>query len=161
MIFTVSSVARSLADYLAPSFPGVTFYEGPNQQGSETPCMFLQQRYGRIKKRQAGRWLRTVGLDLAYLEDCNLPNLQQRCEAAAEVLDQVLETFPYSDGEGTTLLRTYDREWNTGGGDLHYKFELRVWVRLEEPAGAMMQTLILNQEVSNGKKIHPRGDSER
>ena len=55
--------------------------------------------------------LRTIGLDLTYLEDYNLPNMQQLYEAAAEALDQVLETFPYSDGGPSTLLRTYDREW--------------------------------------------------
>ena len=44
MNFTVSTIAKSLADYLAPNFPGVTFYEDPNQQGSRSPMLFLQQR---------------------------------------------------------------------------------------------------------------------
>ena len=152
MIFTIQSTARSLAEHLAPVLPGVHFYEGPNQQGSETPCMFLQQRYSRIKKRQAGRWLRMVGLDLTYLEDYNLPNLQALYETAAEAMDQALETFPYSDdfdGGCSTLLRTYDREWKVDSDELHYKFELRVWVTLPEN-GAMMETLKLNQEVING-----------
>nr|WP_325301104.1 hypothetical protein [uncultured Oscillibacter sp.] len=149
MTFSLNHTARSLADYLAPILPGVNFYEGPNQQGSGTPCAFLQQRYSRIKKRQAGRWLRAIGLDLTYLEDCNLPNLQALYEAAAERLDQVMETLPYSDGAKTTLLRTYDREWKIDRDALHYKFELKVWVRLPEN-GAKMRTLILNQEVVNG-----------
>lgn len=149
MIFTIENVAQSLTDYLTPVLPGVTFHEGPNQQGSEMPCMFLQQRYSRIKKKQAGRWLRTIGLDLTYLEDFNRPNMQQHCEKVAEILDQVLETFPYSDGERTTLFRTYDREWKIDGGDLHYKFELRVWVAFPEN-DAMMQTLTQHQEVING-----------
>ncbi len=38
MTFTVSDVAKSLADYLSPHFPGVTFYEDPNQQGSAPPA---------------------------------------------------------------------------------------------------------------------------
>lgn len=154
MTFSLNHIARSLADYLAPILPGVNFYEGPNQQGSETPCMFLQQRYGRIKKQPAGRWLRTIGLDLTYLEDYNLPNLQALYEAAAERLDQVMEAFPYSDGAEATLLRTYDREWNIDKDALHYKFELKVWAELPEN-GAKMQTLILNQEVVNGQKIQP------
>lgn len=149
MIFTVENVARSLADYLAPVLPGVSFYEGPNQQGSRMPCLFLQQRYSRIRLRQAGRWLRTVGLDLTCLEDENLPNLQQIYEKTAEALDGVLETFPYSNGGASTLLRTYDREWNIGLDALHYKFELRVWVA-QPVGGAKMQTLILRQEVING-----------
>ena len=113
MNFTISTVAQSLAAYLAPTFPGVTFYENPNQQGTQTPCMFLQQRYSYPKLRQGGRWLRQIGLDLTYLVDYNLPNMQQLYQAAAESLDLVMETFPYTDGitEGSTLLRTYEREW--------------------------------------------------
>ena len=33
--------------------------------------MFLQQRYSNLKLQTAGRWLRTIGLDLTYLEDYN------------------------------------------------------------------------------------------
>ena len=149
MIFTIENVARSLADYLAPFLPGVTFFEDPNQQGSEMPCLFLQQRYSRVRKRLSGRWLRTIGLDLTSLEDYNLPDLQRRYQCAAEALDMVLETFPYSDGERSTLLRTYDREWRIDHNELHYKFELRVIVAFPEN-NALMQTLDLHQEVING-----------
>lgn len=152
MNFTISTIAQSLAQYLAPSFPGVTFYENQNQQGTDTPSMFLQQRYSYIKLRQAGRWLRQIGLDLTYLEDYNLPNLQQLYQTAAEALDLVMETFPYTDGttEGTTLLRTYDREWRIDKDALHYKFELQVWVSQPED-GVLMQTMDYNEEVTDGQ----------
>lgn len=148
MNFTISAIARSLADYLAPVLPNVTFYEGPNQQGSDTPCLFLQQRYSFITLRQAGRYLRRIGLDLTYLVDYNLPNMQQLYQQAAEALDLALETFPYSDGEGkeTTLLRTYSREWRIDLDALHYQFELQVWVELPE-AFTPMQTMDYHQEV--------------
>ena len=148
MTFTIETVAKSLADYLAPHLPGVHFYEDPNQQGSETPCMFLQQRYSRTQLRGPGRWLRTIGLDLTYLEDYNLPNMQQLYMKAAETLDEVMEMFPYSEGESSTLLRTYDREWRADSDGLHYKFELRVWVTVPE-TNEKMQTLNLHQEVIN------------
>ena len=111
MNFTISTIAQSLAAYLAPSFPGVTFYENPNQQGTDAPCMFLQQRYSYIKVKTSNRFLRTIGLDLTYLEDYNLPNMQQLYQTTAEALDEVMETFPYTDDtpEGTELLRTYER----------------------------------------------------
>ena len=151
MNFTVSTIAQSLAAYLAPSFPGVTFFENPNQQGSTTPCMFLQQRYAYTKLRQAGRWLRQIGLDLTYLVDYNLPNMQELYQTAAEALDLVMETFPYTDGttEGTTLLRTYDREWRIDLDGMHYKFELQVWVELPEE-NTPMETMDYNPEVTNG-----------
>ena len=151
MNFTISTIAQSLAAYLAPAFPGVTFYEDPNQQGTQTPCMFLQQRYSYQKLRQGGRWLRQIGLDLTYLVDYNLPNMQQLYQAAAESLDLVMETFPYTDGttEDTTLLRTYDREWRIDLDAMHYKFELKVWVELSEDFNPM-ETMDYKPEVANG-----------
>lgn len=151
MNFTITTLASSLAAYLSPSFPGVSFYEDPNQQGTQAPCLFLQQRYSYPKLRQDGRWLLRIGLDLTYLVDYNLPNLQRLYLAAAETLDQLMEAFPYSDGttEGTTLLRTYDREWRIDLDALHYKFELKVWVAMPEDQNPM-ETMTYTEEVQSG-----------
>ena len=149
MNFTISTIAKSLADYLTPLFPGVTFYEDPNQQDSKPPMMFLQQRYAHIEpRRNNGYYLRRIGLDLTYLLDYNLPNMQQLYQQAAERLDLLMETFPYSDGTDTTLLRTYDREWRIDLDVLHYKFELQVFVEIQETA-VKMQTMDYNEEVVN------------
>ena len=149
MNFTISTIAKSLADYLTPSFPGVTFYEDPNQQDSKPPMMFLQPRYAPIEpRRNNGYYLRRIGLDLTYLLDYNLPNMQQLYQQAAERLDLLMETFPYSDGTDTTLLRTYDREWRIDLDALHYKFELQVFVEIQETA-VKMQTMDYNEEVVN------------
>ena len=140
MNFTVSTISKSLADYLAPSFPGVTFYEDPNQQGSKPPMMFLQTRTNRLELETGGYWRRIMGLDLVYLLEYNLPNLQQLYQTAGEQLDLLMETFPYSDGttEGTVLLRTYDREWNIDLNELHYKFEIRERVSIPQEYAKMM-----------------------
>ena len=153
MNLTVSTISKSLADYLAPILPGVAMYEDPNQQGSQPPCMFLQVRYGRLSREMSGYWLWRLGLDLVYLLDYSLPDLQRRYQTAGETLDIVLETFPYSDGvtEGkTVLLRTYDREWNIDLDELHYKFELRERVNTPEQF-AKMQTMDLDEDIYNGK----------
>lgn len=163
MNFTVMTVARCLADYLAPHLPGTAFYEDPNQQGCETPCAFLQQRYSNIKPQTGGRWLRTIGLDLTYLENYNLPDLQQRYQQAAEALDLVMDVFPYSDGGSpATLLRTYDRDWKIDLDALHYKFELRVFVSRPEPS-CPMERMELYQEVAyETEEIQPeRAAGER
>lgn len=149
MNFTIQTIAKSLADYLTPSFPGVTFYEDPNQQDSKPPMMFLQQRYAHIEpRRNNGYYLRRIGLDLTYLLDYNLPNMQQLYQQAAERLDLLMETFPYSDETDTTLLRTYDREWRIDLDALHYKFELQVFVEIQETA-VKMQTMDYDEEVVN------------
>ena len=155
MNLTVSTISKSLADYLAPSFPGVTFYEDPNQQDSKPPMMFLQTRTNRLELETGGYWRRILGVDLVYLLEYNLPNLQRLYQKAGETLDLLMETFPYSDGEtaGTTLLRTYDREWNIDLDELHYRFELRERVSIPEEY-AKMQTMEYNEEILNDEKIH-------
>ena len=150
MNFTISTIAKSLADYLAPSFPGVTFYEDPNQQDSKPPMMFLQQRYAHIEpRRNNGYYLRRIGLDLTYLVDYNLPDLQQQYQQAAEQLDLRMETFPYPDGTDTALLRTYEREWRIDLDALHYKFELRVWITIPEDS-VKMETMDYDERLKDG-----------
>ena len=150
MNFTISTIAKSLADYLAPSFPGVTFYEDPNQQGSKAPMLFLQQRYAYVEpRRNNGYFLRRIVLDLTYLVDYNLPDLQQQYQQAAEQLDLLMETFPYTDGTDSTLLRTYDREWRIDLDALHYKFELQVWVTIPEDS-VKMETMDYDERLKDG-----------
>lgn len=148
MNLTVSTISKSLADYLAPSFPGVTFYEDPNQQGSKPPMMFLQTRTNRLTLETGGYWIRTLGIDLVYLLEYNLPNLQQLYQAAGETLDLLMETFPYSDGTTQGLLRTYDREWNIDLDELHYRFELRERVSIPQEY-VKMQTMDYNEDIKD------------
>lgn len=150
MNFTIQTIAKSLANYLASSFPGVTFYEDPNQQGSKAPMMFLQQRYAYVEpRRNNGYYLRRIGLDLTYLVDYNLPDLQQQYQQAAEQLDLLMETIPYTDGTETGLLRTYDREWRIDLDALHYKFELQVWVTIPED-NVKMETMDYDERLKDG-----------
>ena len=153
MNFTVSTLAASLAEYLAPSFPGTAFYEDANQQGSQPPCLFLQQRYSRLQHETGGYWLRTIGLDLTYLLAYNLPDLQQRYQAAAEALDLVMETFLYSDKQAGehVLVRTHERNWRIDLDALHYQFEVRERVSIPVPA-VKMQTMDLNEEVKHDEQ---------
>lgn len=151
MNLTVTTIAKSLAGYLAPHFPGVTFYEDPNQQGSQPPMMFLQTRTNRLLLETGGFWRRILGVDLVYLLEYNLPDLQRRYQAAGETLDLLMEAFPYSDGttEGTVLLRTYDREWNIDLDELHYRFEVRERVALPQEH-VKMETMDYEPEVTHG-----------
>ncbi len=146
MTFTIENIARSLADYLAPIFPEVTFFEDPNQQGTTIPAMFLQQRYASIERKIGKRFFRTIGLDLTYLEDYNLPDMHQKYLAAAEKLDMALDSFPYTEGEEIAVILTYDRTWTLDLDALHYKFEIRVWIQPQETKNPM-ERLEYQQEV--------------
>ena len=145
MIFTIQAISGSLASYLAPELPGVTFYDNPNQQGTKPPAVFLRRTNARIAKKMGDRFLRTLGLDLV-----NQVGMEDRYTAAADILDQMLETFPYTSEEGaeTALLRTYERKWDIIDGDLHYKFNLKVWVSREEDAVLMRSIQSYQEEVS-------------
>ena len=148
MTFTMPALSRSLADYLAPSLPDVSFYADPNQQGTASRALFLRQTNARITKQTGGRFLRRLGLDLVYLEQLNSVDAETRLQAAADVLDQRLETFPYSSGEEkAVLLRTYERNWEISDSTLHYKFDLQLWLTYEEDAALMMSIQELNMEV--------------
>lgn len=116
--------------------------------------MFLQARYSSLTRETGGFWRRRLGLDLTYLLDYHLPDLQRRYQAAAEVLDLVMETFPYSDGitPGTTLLRTYGREWSIDLDALHYRFELRERVTLPGDFHPM-ETMDYYEEVRDAEKV--------
>ena len=161
MNLTVTTLAKSLAGYLAPHFPGVAFYEDPNQQGSTAPCMFLQTRYNELTIESGGFWRRRMGLDLTYLVDYNLPNMQQLYQQAGETLDLLMETFPYSDGEteGTVLLRTHEREWRIDLDALHYRFELMERVSIPQ-AEIKLETMDYNgsaRAVANRRGVTTEG----
>lgn len=151
MRFSIKNVASSLSTHLAPVLPGVTFLEDPTQQAGVMPCMFLQQRSSNIKNQVGvNRYLRTIRLDLTYLEDYNLPNLQELYQNTAEALDLVMDSFIYQYEEDGLIkinkMQTYDREWNIDLDALHYKFELRVMVDIEDD-GVLMQELKANEVV--------------
>ena len=150
MNFTIMTLAKSLADYLAPYFPGVAFYEDPNQQGTKCPCLFLQVRYNYLTRETGGYWLRRLGLDLTYLADYNLPNLQSLYQQAGEQLDLVMDSFPYSDGEESSRVFTHEREWRVDLDALHYQFELLERVTLPEDFNPI-QTMDYHQEVLDEK----------
>ena len=150
MTFSTTTLSASLADYLASVLPGVQMLRDPAQQGITTPCMFLQTRYSYTERKRSARdyYLRRIGLDLTYLEDYNLPDLQRRYQAAAEALDPVMETVPYSYGEDEppALLRTYNREYTIDLDAMHYKFELQVSVSIPRDE-VKMQTMDYDEEV--------------
>lgn len=148
MTFTMPALSRSLADYLAPSLPDVSFYADPNQQGTASRALFLRQTNARITSQVGGRFLRRLGLDLVYLEQLNSVDAETRLQAAADVLDQRMETFPYSSKEEkAVLLRTYERHWEIMDSTLHYKFDLQLWLTYQEDAALMQSIEELNMEV--------------
>lgn len=146
MTVTMQGLTRSLADYLAPALPGVTFYDNPNQQGTSTPAIFLQRTKAKITKRLGGRFLRQLGLDVVCLVDYNVVDMEDQYVIMADVLDEMLDTFPYLGGD--IRLRAYERNWYIQDDALHYKFDLKLWVSREEDGVLMQSIQAYTEEVS-------------
>lgn len=154
MTFTMPSLSRSLADYLSPALPGASIYADPNQQGTKTPALFLRQTHARISPQVGGLFLRTLGLDLVYLDRFYTVRGESRLQAAADAMDRMMETFPYSpdDEAKPVLLRAYDRHWEISDSALHYKFELRLRLNLTEDAVLMQSIQELNMMEDNDER---------
>ena len=96
-----------------------------------------------------GLFLRRLGLDLVYLDRFYTVREESRLQAAADVMDQMLETFPYAAEKDSAAvrLRTYDRHWDITDSTLHYKFELRLRLTRAEDTALMRSIQELNMEV--------------
>lgn len=89
-----------------------------------------------------------ISLDLTYLEDYNLVDLQRRYREAAGKLDDCMVSFPFTDGSNAIQMLTYDRQWRIDLDALHYSFVLHIHEEPEEPFNPM-QTLDVNQEAKD------------
>ena len=148
MIFTMPALSLSLANYLSPELPGVSIHADPKQQGTRSPALFLRQTHAMISPQPCGLFLRRLGLDLVYLDRFYTVEEDTRLQAAADVMDLMLETFPYSaEGEKPVRIRTYDRHWEITDSTLHYKFELRLRLSRAEDTVLMQSIQELNMEV--------------
>ena len=121
MRFTLENVVNSLAGVLTAKYP-YPVYESPNQQGTKFPCFFIFFMPSKLE----GRFLRDLGIDIVFVQQRNLVNGNAEIHKIAQYMDESLETFPYTDGSGESVhIHTYEREWQTEDGELHYKFHIR------------------------------------
>ncbi len=150
MTFTMQALSRSLANYLSPELPGVSFYDNTHQQGTRTPAVFVQRTKAKITKKLGGRFLRQLGLDLVCLVDYNQVDMDDQYTHMADVLDEMLDTFPYRNEESgeSALLRAYERNWYIRDETLHYKFDLKIWVSRAEDDALMQSIQSYEKEVS-------------
>jgi len=142
-------ITSALADFLVFNFPGAPVYNNPNQQKTDLPAWFINFIPGSSITGQVGnRYMRSLHIDLVYLEEYNLPDLYDRYLTVAERLDETLEYFIYSYNDVKYLLHTCDRTWRVSLADLHYEFKMDIRVSLSKPPEPLMQTIeALNQKI--------------
>lgn len=132
-----------MAQMLGELFPGVPVYANPNRQGTRFPAFFVTWMPSETAAQIGGRWLRTIGVDLTYLEELDREDQYDRFLAAAETLEEHMETIPMGGG----VLRTFGRKWFIRSDDLHYQFKLKVRVSLPSAVPRIQSIEAVNSEV--------------
>lgn len=124
MMFTLTQLVDSIGGVLRESYPDISVYSNPNQQGTDVPCFFVFFMPTEMENRVGRRSLRNVGIDVVYLVERNDPDAYDQLVSVADRLDLELEFISYRDGK----LRTYDREWKIDEDELHYQFTVKAIV---------------------------------
>lgn len=144
---TLAALNLAIAGAVKEALPEVTVYDNPNQQGSDLPCVVINYRNSSAVDKQIGnRFLRTVKYDLVYLEEYNLPDLNDRFLRAADALDERMELFSFP---GANPIRTLNRNWFVELAALHYQFDVKARVSLPDE-GVPMEEMRLFEEVTDG-----------
>lgn len=126
MIFTLDHIVNSLAGVLKAQYPDYPVYANANQQGTKYPCFFIFFMPSTIESRMDDHFYRDLGVDIVFVQQRNTIDGNSKLQGIAEYLDEHLEIFAYSDGNGETVwLRTYERQWQTEDQELHYQFHIR------------------------------------
>lgn len=138
MIFSLSHIINSLAGVLRKRYPDYPIYDSPNQQGTKFPCFFIFFMPSEISGQVDGRFLRDLGVDVVFVQQRNIVNGNKEIHEITDYLDEALELFPYSDGNGVSgRIRTFERQWQNEDEELHYKFHIRERVYISHPETPM------------------------
>lgn len=128
MKFTLTQLLDSIGGALKESYPDISVYSNPNQQGTDVPCFFIFFMPTETENRVGRRCMRNIGIDVVYLVERNDPDAHDQLVSVADQLDYALEFIPYEGGK----LRTYDREWKIDDGELHYQFIVKAIVSYQD-----------------------------
>jgi len=150
MIFTIGNVINSLAGVLKAKYPEYPVYDSPNQQGTVFPCFFIFFMPSEIDSQVDGRFMHDLGVDIVFVQQRNIVNGNAEIHAIAQYLDENLEVFPYSDGNGeTALIHTCERQWQNEDMELHYQFHIRQRVAVPQEVILMQIMEDNNAHVKN------------
>ncbi|MDR0817959.1 MAG: hypothetical protein LBN43_00070 [Oscillospiraceae bacterium] len=129
------ALARAIKNVLGENF---CVYSSPTVQG-DLPCVYITFiPTSGVKHNRVGHALRYIMVDLVYLSDFNLPNLDDEYSGVVDGFDNVFEFFSFTDTDDNThILRTRDRTWNYDRSGLHYKFRLDLSYRRYKPVPYM------------------------
>lgn len=136
--FTIPRIVSSLAAVLSAQYPDFPIFASAAPQGVTPPCFFISLLPSSISSQVGdGVFLRDIFVDVVFLQQRNVLNANAKIQEVQEFLDYSLETFLYSNGENSALIRTYERQAQVQDMDLHYQFHIRQRVSLPENPNPM------------------------
>lgn len=111
-------------------------YLSPMQQETLYPAWFIEfMPNNELNRATVKRYMRTLNLDIIYIEDRSKPNLYIDYVNQADLLDEKFAPpfldFPYTytdiagvERTAYTKLRVFNRKWTIDPNALHYKFTI-------------------------------------
>lgn len=142
---TMAALNEALAAAIRRALPQAAVYDSPSLQNTALPAVFLTYpEQSGPEEQVGGRYLRTVRVELEYLEDYGAEDAGARYLAAADALDLALTHIPYADG---LPLHTGERRWSVEQDRLRYRLTLKL--RLSTPRTVVrMQRMVARTERS-------------
>lgn len=139
MTFTVQNIISSIALYIQTVFGTIPVYDSPTVD-AEYPCFYVFVINPTISDDIIPYGKRFISLDVIYVQQRNVADANDDIYRIGETLDETFDMIPYTDGEDTIYLHTYERSWTVEDQELHYKLTLRQRVTLPR-SGTRMKTM--------------------
>ena len=136
--YNIMNLLEGLAEVLSQQ--GYDIYISNRQQGVTTPCFFITMMSDDFAVEMGRMSMDTLRLDIVFLQDPNIVNAMDGIYTVMQYLNEHLGTIPYTDGENTTILRTYERHSHIQDYDLHYQVTFKNRIYLAE-TNTKMKTL--------------------
>lgn len=149
MIFTIQNVIESIALQLARIFPDYPIKQSPSLD-TEYPCFFIFMMPGSISDEVDGYQARSLGFDIVFVQQRNVPNQNVELIRVLEALDTGFDLLTYTDGTFEALLHVLTRDASIEDQELHYKITFRERVRFDRVEIPLRRLEELNVEVEEG-----------
>ena len=145
MTYSVSEILQGLASVLSElKYP---IYGSRRQQGVKVPCFFISIMPSTSTTELDRRFMNELGIDIVFLQQENTINDSDEMYRIWDFLNQNLEFIPYTVGEESVLIHTYDRHMFVQDADMHYQLTIKNRVSLPTDAAKMASLEEINYEI--------------
>ena len=147
MRFTLEALINSVAGVIKAGYPTMNVYGSATQQGAEYPCFFVQEIPSNLYPEMNDRNRREIALDIIYVQERDIPNARADVRGVIDYLGYNLDTFTYTVGTETCMLRAFSHAWSYEDQELHYKVTVKALVGRERTEVKMQEMEEENAEI--------------